>query len=144
MSTPNEPLFRSDLLLRWLPGLILLCLSLHHFWLVYSYSINIPYQDDIYDFLQFINLVDTAESIEEHLRAWFTFYNDHRTTASRVQVYLAYLVEGEVNFRTQAVLGNVSLLLILGLFYIGVRHEKNRWWILLVPALLMLTVRPYP
>lgn len=144
MSESNEFPHRSHLLLRWLPGILLLLLSLHHLWLVYSFSINIPYQDDIYDFLQFINLVDTAESMEQHLRAWFTFYNDHRTTASRVQVYLAYLFEGYVNFRTQAVLGNLSLLLILVLFYLGVRHEKNRWWILLVPALLMLTIRPFP
>ncbi len=144
MSASNEPPLLSRPLLRWLPGLLLLLLAVHHLWLVYSFSINIPYQDDIYDFLQFINLVDTAQGMEQHLRAWFTFYNDHRTTASRVQVYLAYLVEGHVNFRTQAVLGNLSLLLILFLFYLGVRHEENRWWILLVPALLMLTIRPFP
>lgn len=144
MSTSTGSPFLSKLFMRWLPGLLLLLLAGRHFWLVYSYSINIPYQDDILDYLQFINLVEAAGSIEDTLRAWFAFYNDHRTTASRAQVYLAYLVQGEVDFRAQALLGNVALLLVLFLFYLAVRGEQQRWLILLVPALLMLTIRPFP
>lgn len=143
MAESPKTLLISSVFIRWLPLILLSVVLTRHFWVVYSYSINLPYQDDIFDFLQFFNRVESAGNTEDFLEAFFAQYNDHRTTASRVQVYVAYLLEGEVNFRTQAVLGNIGLLLILLLFYQSVRGEPYRWLYLLVAALLLLNLRAY-
>lgn len=72
---------------------------------------------------------------------WFSQYLDHRTNASRTLVYVAYLIEGEMNFRTLTLLANLALPLILCLFYLCVRGEEYRWSMLLVSALLLLNLR---
>jgi hypothetical protein len=138
-----KPLSASDLYLRWLPLIAFSAVIAYYFWFVSSYAINVPHHDDIYDFLQFVKLVESADSTEAAIKEWFRQYNDHRTGASRLQVYGAYLVEGEVNFRTLTLLGNLALPLILLLFYLNVRGERYRWVFLLVSALLLLNMRSY-
>lgn len=127
--------------MRWLPLCAFCAVIIHHLWFVSGHAINIPYHDDIYDFLQFVHLVETAASPGDAFDAWFAQYNDHRTNASRLLVYGAYLVEGEANFRTLTLLANLALPLILMLFYLGVRDDKYRWLYLLVSSLLLLSLR---
>ncbi len=143
MPLAPKSLFGSSLLVRWLPLLAFCAVIAHHFWFVTSHAINIPYQDDIYDFLRFVNLVETAETTGGAFQEWFSQYNDHRTNASRLQVYAAYLVAGEVNFRTLTVLAHLALPLMLLLFYLSVRGEAYRWLYLLVAALLLLNLRSH-
>ncbi len=88
-------------------------------------------------------MVETADSPAGAIEEWFRQYNDHRTNASRLLVYGAYLVQGEVNFRTLTFLANLALPLILLLFYLSVRGEEYRWVFLLVSALLLLNLRSY-
>lgn len=139
---PTSPL-ASRLFLLWLPLLGLSAVIVHHYWFVYSHAINIPYQDDIYDFLQFVNLVEAAPDSWDAIVEWFRQYNDHRTNASRLLVYGAYLVQGEVDFRTLTLLANLVLPAILVLFYVVVRDEEFRWLFLLVSALLLLNLRSH-
>jgi hypothetical protein len=141
MSFAPTSLPTSAWLVRWLPFFAFCAVIIHHAWFVSGLAINIPYQDDIYDFLRFVNLVEAAETRAGALHAWLTQYNDHRTSASRLLVYAAYLVEGEVNFRTLTLLANLALPLILMLFYWSVRAEEHRWLFLLVSALLLLSLR---
>jgi hypothetical protein len=131
----------SSWLVRWLPLLAFCAVITHHLWFVSGHAINIPYQDDLYDFLRFVQLFEAAESPRDAFDVWFAQYNDHRTSASRALVYGAYLVEGEVNFRTLTLLANLALPLILMVFYFSVRDEKYRWLYLLVSALLLLSLR---
>lgn len=134
----------SDLFVRWLPQLAFIAVIANHLWFVYSHAINIPYQDGIYDFLRFVNLVEAADGAKGVFFAeLFEQYIFHRTSTQRLFVYVAYLVEGEVNFRTLTILANLVVSLILLLFYLSVRGEKYRWIWLLVSALLLLHLRTY-
>jgi hypothetical protein len=143
MSLSPKSLLRSSLSIRWLPFMAFCAVIAHYFWFVSSNAINVPHQDDVYDFLQFVQLIEAAEGAEDVFGEWFKQYNDHRTNASRIQVYVAYLVEGEVNFRTHTLLANLALPLILLLFYLAVRNEENRWLFLLVSALVLLHLRTF-
>jgi hypothetical protein len=138
--SPKHPTI-SGLFVRWLPMLAIALVIVHYFWFVNSYAINVPFQDDIYDFLQVVNLADAADGASGVSAELFRQYVDHRTTVSRVWVYAAYLAEGEVNFRTLTILANLMLPLILLLFYLSVRGEKYRWIWLLVCTLLLLHLR---
>lgn len=143
MPDSAKAFMNSKVFIRWLPLLAVVLLVIHHFSLVNSYSINLPYQDDIFDFLHFINQVESAGSGEEVFDAFFAQHNDHRTAATRLQVYALYAVQGEVNFQAQALLSNIGLVLILFLFYLAVRKEEYCWLYLLVAALFLFSLRAY-
>ena len=139
--TSSTLLPTSDLFVRWLPLAAFCAVIAHHLWFVNSYAINVPHQDDIYDFVQFVSVVENADSAGDGFKALFNQYNDHRTSASRLVVFGVYLAEGELNFHTLTLVANLGLLLILLLFYLTVRKERYRWVYLLVAALLLLNFR---
>lgn len=145
LNTPNTSAsdFASALFIRWLPQFAFFGVIAYFLWFTYANAINIPHEDSIYDFLQFILFAEDAEGVSGAFAEWFKHYNDHRTNASRLQVIAAYWIQGEVNFHTLALLANLSLPLILGLFYLSVSQEKYRWVILLTAALLLLHIRTY-
>jgi hypothetical protein len=133
----------SDFFVRWLPLAAFCAVIAHHLWFVNSYAINVPHQDDIYDFVQFVSVVENSDSASDGFKALFNQYNDHRTSASRLLVFGVYLAEGELNFHTLTLVANLGLLLILLLFYLTVRKEKYRWVYLLISALLVLNFRAF-
>ena len=132
---------KSEILTRWLPLLAFCAVLAHNFWYVNGNAINIPHQDDIYDFVQFVSVVENTGSTSERFKVLFSQYNDHRTSATRALVYGIYLVEGELNFHTLTLVANLGLWLILFLFYLTVRKEKYRWVYLLISSLLLLHLR---
>ena len=141
--TNSKLLPTSDFFVRWLPLAAFCAVIAHHLWFVNSYAINVPHQDDIYDFVQFVSVVENADSAGDGFKALFNQYNDHRTSASRLVVFGVYLAEGELNFHTLTLVANLGLLLILLLFYLTVRQERYRWVYLLVSALLLLNFRHF-
>lgn len=138
-----KPLSESPLWLRWVPLIALCAVIAHYFWFLNSHAANIPYQDDIPDFVKFVTLVEKAENGWVALEAWFRQYNDHRVGATRLIVYAAYQLEGEMNFHTLTVVANLALPLILFLFYLGIRDMEQRWVYLLVAALLLVNLKHY-
>lgn len=132
------------LLLRWLPLLALGAVVAHYLWFVYRHAVNIPYHDDIYDFLNFVIQVDSANSLRAVFDALWTNYNDHRTSASRLLVYGVYLVQDEVNFHSLTLLAHLALLFILMLFYMCIRSDEHKWVYILTAALLLLNLRSHP
>jgi hypothetical protein len=143
MAFSPRHLTASDLFVRWLPLLAFIAVIANHLWFVYSHAINIPYQDGIYDYLRFVQLAEAADGAKGVFAELFKQYMFHRTSAPRLFVYAAYLIEGEVNFHTLTILANLVVALILLLFYLSVRGEKYRWIWLLVSALLLLHLRSY-
>jgi hypothetical protein len=141
MQFRSNSLLDSSLFVRWLPLLGFCAVIAQYFWLVYTYAVNIPHWDDIYDFLNFVILAESATSAWDAFTELYRQYNDHRTSASRIVVYATYLAEGEVNFHTLTLIGNLALPLILLLFFLTVRGEKYRWVLMLVSALLLLHLR---
>jgi hypothetical protein len=143
MSLSTASLSKSPWLLQWLPILGIVAVLAHFFGFVASQAANIPFQDDIADFLQFIILVENTDSIQTLVEKWFEQYNDHRVGATRLMVYGAYRLEGEVNFHTLTLLANLALPLILMLFYICIREDPYRWIFLLISTLLLVNLRFY-
>jgi hypothetical protein len=143
MPFPPKSPFAFGLFVRWLPFIAFSAVIVHYFWFVSSFAMNIPFNDDIYDYLRIVNVIESADSSAVAFQEWFRQYVDHRTNASRLLVYGAYLVEGEVNFRTLTFIANLALLLILGLFYLSVRGDEYRWIFLLVSALLLLNLTSF-
>ena len=141
--TSSKLLPASDFFVRWLPLAAFCAMIAYQLWFVNSYAINVPHQDDIYDFVQFVSVVENADSAGDVFKALFNQYNDHRTSASRLLVFGVYLAEGELNFHTLTLVADLGLLLILLLFYLTVRKEKYRWVYLLVSALLLLNFRAF-
>tara|TARA_R110002072_G_scaffold109763_1_gene237232 strand:+ start:1025 stop:2419 length:1395 start_codon:yes stop_codon:yes gene_type:complete len=139
--TKFKLLLTSDFFVRWLPLAAFCAVIAHHLWFVNSYAINVPHQDDIYDFVQFVSVVENTDSAGDGFKALFNQYNDHRTSASRLLVFGVYLTEGELNFHTLTLVADLGLLLILLVFYLTVRKEKYRWVYLLVAALMLLNFR---
>ena len=133
----------SDFFVRWLPLAALCAVIAHYFWFVNSHAINVPHEDDIYDFMQIVSMVENADSARDAFHVLANQYNDHRTSASRLLVFGVYLTEGELNFHTLTLVADLGLLLILLLFYLTVRKEKYRWVYLLVSALLLLNFRAF-
>jgi hypothetical protein len=138
-----QSLSKSPWLLQWLPILAIMTVLAHFFWFIASQAANIPFQDDIADLLQFINLVEGTENRQIVFEKWFRQYNDHRVGATRLLVYGAYLLEGEVNFRSLTLLANLALPLMLALFYLCVREDPYRWIFLLVATLLLVNLKFY-
>ncbi len=144
MRFPAKPLRDSRFFVHWLPLVGFCAVIAHYLWYVYSNAINIPHWDDIYDFLNIVILTESAGTAREAVSELFTQYNDHRTGASRLFLYVIYLAEGELNFHTLTLFGNLALPLTLLLFFVTVKDEEYRWVFMLVSALLLLNLRYFP
>lgn len=128
---------------RFAPILLTLGVVGYYFWFLERFAVNLPFYDDYGDVLQFILGVVKAADLPTALHYFFDPYVNHRTTASRLVFYAAYLVEGEINFRSLTLVGNLALPMILGLLYIRVRPQQYCWLILLPVALLLFQLRAY-
>lgn len=128
---------------HWLAMAGFFAVAGYFLWFLHQGAVNIPHQDGIYDFIQFVINVETADSFSAAFAEWFAHYNDHRTNASRLQVYVAYLIQGEMNFHTLTILANLSLLLVLAAFFLVVREHPLRWFVVLASAGLLLHPRVY-
>jgi hypothetical protein len=143
MPASGSSTYSTRIFLSWLPFVALVGVIGYYLWFVYAHAINIPYHDDIFDLLRFVTQIEKTESGAEKLALLNETYNDHRTTATRLLVHGAYLLEHEVNFRTLTIIANLALPLMLLLFFFAVRGDPYRWIWLLIAALLMLTPRIY-
>lgn len=130
-----------SLLLKWLPLFAFCAVIAHYFLYINNHAVNIPYEDDIPDLLQFVVDAEQLDGVQKKLETAFRQYNDHRVEATRLLVYGIYLIDGEMDFRKLIIIANLGLLLILFLFYLVVRHEEFRWIFLLVSALLLFNLK---
>lgn len=132
---------RSKLSIQLLCLLAVCCVAAFFFHFIYANTINIPYHDDIPDFLQFIYFVETAKNGRGLWGECYIQYLDHRTCASRLFVYLNYKIFGELDFSTLALMANASLLAMLGLYVTAIKDHRYSWSIVLIAALLLLHPR---
>jgi len=133
----------SALLTRWLPLALLALVVGHYFFFIERHAPNIPYQDDVLDFLQVMAFTETSPGPADTAAILATQHNDHRTMASRLVVYTLFKLQGEVNFRTLVLVANLALPLMLFLFYLRVRTAAYRWVWLLPAALVLLHFRAF-
>lgn len=114
-----------------------------YFAYLYQHAINVPLADDIYDVLQPLAQVSTAENTRTALQSLYEQHTDHRTIASRILYGALYLTAGEINFRTLNFLANLALPLLLLALYVMTAGTPRRLLVLLPAALLLLQLRAY-
>lgn len=80
-----------------------------YFFIVYHYSVNIPFWDD-YTHLDVITSIVSSDSITEKFKLFFSFHNEHRIALARLVTLAALALSNDLNFVTLIILGNLSLL----------------------------------
>jgi hypothetical protein len=131
------------LLTKWLLAFCLVAAILYFYAFLYVYAYNIPFADDILDILAFLTNVSQSQQWSQTAELFFSQLNEHRTLSSRLIYYLAYAVEGEVNFRTLVLLGNLALPLLLIIYFLAIRQYPQPLMILLPAAFILFQLRIY-
>lgn len=112
-----------------------------YFFIVYHYSVNIPFWDD-YTHLNVITRMVISDSITEKLQLLVSFHNEHRIVFARLVTLAALVLEGNLNFVTLIMLGNLSLLgigvLLFSVFYKNKAQDYRRRVIYFLPVVLLL------
>lgn len=107
------------------------------FWMFFSYTVDIPVNDDYKAVLNFINQIINAESFSEKLSLIFSQHNEHRIVYDRLWTIISYKLQGHVDFNTLAFIGNLSLAGIFAIFYKKWR-EASLSLIYLLPVSVLL------
>lgn len=108
-----------------------------------SRALNIPYQDDILDVLNFTLRFEEAQTWKQSLAILLEQHNDHRTSASRLAFYGLYQLFGEVNFRSISLVANLAVPLFCALYSLTVPRRELKWLALLLAALLLCQPQAY-
>lgn len=112
-----------------------------YFLFILKWARNIPYNDDIWDILQFfLNFMD-AGSLREQLASLLEPHVDHRTTASKLVYLFLQSLQGEINFVTLDIVANLGLVVIAVLFAMQWREPDSRYLVLLCASLLLFQPR---
>lgn len=88
---------------------------------IFTHSINVPYLDDF-------QILNTIVRVEYEPQKWWEIltenFNGHRFGEIKLLVWLDYLIEGQVNFKTLCIFGSFFL---LGFWYICLKiiRENN-------------------
>lgn len=101
---------------------------------VFIYTINVPYLDDF-------QILNTIVRVQDEPQNWWTIltenFNGHRFAEIKLLVWLDYLLEGQVNFKTLCIFGSFFL---LGFWYFCLKivRENNISIYYLVPFTFLL------
>lgn len=136
---PGTPTRASALLHPW-EWLVVAVPIFIYFLVVFSYGVNIPKWDD-HALRNFIVEFNRPHSWSERLTLLLAQHNEHRIGYDRLVTLLLYNVTGEVNFWQLMLLGNVSLLGILTVFYRIITRNSIPSWIFLSLPFLLLTLQ---
>ena len=109
---PHKSSWSSQIFFSWL---VILLPPAIYFYLIYSYSLNLPFADDFTILSQAISIFQSA-NLSENLSILFSQDGEHRLAFSRLAYTLSYILLGEVNFKFLVIFGNTSLLALLYLF----------------------------
>jgi hypothetical protein len=110
------------------------------FWYgVIKYSINLAYFDDLITFT-FIAGMEEAQTFAEKLHYLLGRHNEHLVLFYRLSAWILFSINGEINFRVAAILGSLSMIILLILFYMMIPKSRYRLLCIvpLVPFILSL------
>ena len=94
---------------------------IYFYWFVQKYAINVPYLDDFQILNSIVRIQNTPQNTWTILSENF---NGHRFGEIKALVYLDYLIEGQVNFKTLCILGSLFLLGFWG-YCLKIIRENN-------------------
>lgn len=92
------------------------------FAMFFIYTVNIPVNDDYKAVLNFINELINVDSIKDKIMLIFSQHNEHRIVYDRLWIIISYKLSEQVNFNFLALIGNLSLIGIFGIFYQKIRE----------------------
>ncbi|SDE28555.1 hypothetical protein SAMN04487996_104256 [Dyadobacter soli] len=121
---------------QWL-GIGLIALPvIYFFMLLDAHLVNIPYTDD-FNLLETVQKLRNADSFPNMLKALFEQVNQHRFGFERIVMLIMFLLTGTVNIKTQIIIGDLFMLGIAYLLYLGLKKERITWyWFIPVPYIL--------
>ena len=120
--------------------LVLICLPiLIYFITVVRASINFPIMDDYDAILNFLIVYTDASTFYEKINAVFSQHNEHRIVYTKLVVLGYHKIFGAINFIPLIVIGNLSLVGILVVFYKSLKIESlDKRLLILIPVAIFL------
>ncbi|WP_128543613.1 hypothetical protein [Larkinella soli] len=108
-------------------------------WVFSRYAINVPKYDD-HALKYFLLYFEKADSLHDKLYALFRQHNEHRIVYDRVVTLLDYWLTGRLDFVHLMVLGNLSLVALLGVFIRVLKRSASPLWMALPVSLLLFNL----
>ena len=127
----------------WVPVLCIVAIVTYYALFLYTYAVNVPYTDDIWDILQFLVNVQQSSGWRDTFAAFYEQHNSHRTLSSRILYYLVYVIEGEANFRTLTFVANMAVPLLLAMLCFSIRDKRLAPLVLLSSAFILFQLRTF-
>jgi hypothetical protein len=111
-----------------------------YFGFLAAYAVNVPLFDD-HALRHFLVKYQATGTFAERFALIFSQHNEHRIGYDRLVVLGQFLLTGEINFVGMMVVGNLSLLGLLWVFYrVFARTGRSLWAFVPVPYLLFSLV----
>lgn len=107
-----------------------------YYYYVLKYTENIPFWDDFYSGLSFIETY-LASGLKGKLTAIFSQHNEHRIVFSRIMTIVAYKLQGAVDFKTLNIIGNAGIIGIAFVLYKTLERTGAKA-LYFLPVILML------
>lgn len=99
------------------------------------FLVNFPNMDD-YILLDFTNKFISADSIGQKISLLYSQHNEHRLVVLKIIALAQYYTTGEINFKVLIFVGNLFLIGIFYLIYLGYRNLNLEKYIF-IPLLLL-------
>lgn len=110
-------------------ALLLVPFTLHG-WLIFKYTINVPFFDDFQWGYAFLEKYNNELGFVSKIKHLFAQHNEHRIVTTRVAIITLLNLEGDLNFRHFAWFGNIFILGVFGVFSVYLfRERKSAWWL---------------
>ena len=91
---PHKSSWSSQNFFSWL---VILLPPAIYFYLIYSYSLNLPFADDFTILSQAIRIIQST-NFSEQFSLLFASHNEHRVAFTRLAFTLSYALFGEIDF----------------------------------------------
>ena len=134
--TPNRlPAYRAG---AWLLLLAAIVPVLIFYVIIWQQAVNVPFQDD-YDglFEPVMTLSHGPYSLAQVWKVYATQDDERRVIVDRFVAHMQYLATGQLNFRTQILIGSLVLLVVLAVFMAWFRRSRLPWiWAVPIPFIL--------
>jgi hypothetical protein len=122
-----------------LAALVTFIAILIYYHLIYHLTVNVPQLDDFDAILGFANNYFSLDNALDRFLCLFSAHNEHRIAWCHLMTLLSYYAIGSINFRLLNLIGNLSLLGIIMIFFAAIKIPTNKSKILyLLPAIFFL------
>lgn len=108
---------------------------------VAAFAVNRPIGDDYHAVFGFLDSYLHADTWSDRMVLLFSQHNEHRIVFTRAVVLLDYYVFGAVNFRHLLFVGNLAVVLVVGLLGLVFRPQ-SKWKLLLFLPVPLLMLQP--